>query len=466
MSKSKVIEVTEISIVDIGDQGQGVGRAPDGKVYMVQNTVPGDIVHIEAKIRRGKVSYARPTSRIKDSEYRVTPFCAHFGSCGGCKWQHMSYEGQLKYKQKNVFDALTRIGGIQDPDIRPISGVDQDRYYRNKLEFSFGARWLEPDELNQDVPLIRQALGFHRPGSFEKIINVDHCYLQNDPSNAIRNFIKDYSTEHNLSYYNVKEHNGLLRNITVRTNVAGDCMVTLIFGEDQPANIESINQAIQEQFPNITLYNIINTKWNDSIFNLTPVFIFGQGYLIEKLGDLKFKIGPKSFFQTNSKQAFRLYQFTEEFANLQGNEIVYDLYSGTGTIGLYLAHKASKVICVEEIKEAVDDAHINAELNKINNATFYTGDVMKMLKEGIFEKEGKPDLIILDPPRAGLHQDSIPFLTDIEVPRIVYISCNPATQARDIKLLSTKYRHIVSQPVDMFPHTAHIENVTLLELIK
>ncbi|MEP7322608.1 MAG: 23S rRNA (uracil(1939)-C(5))-methyltransferase RlmD [Saprospiraceae bacterium] len=466
-AKSKLIEVQDVSIVDIGDQGMGIGKDPEGKVYLIQNAVPGDTMDIEVKMRRSRVSYARPIQRTADSPWRQVPFCTHFGVCGGCKWQHMAYEGQLEYKQKNVFDALTRIGGIKEPAIRKIQSVEHDRYYRNKLDFSFGNnRWLTEEELSDETILNKNALGFHRPGSFEKIVDIQHCYLQSDPSNEIRNFIREFANTNQLTYYNVKLHIGLLRNLVIRTALDGSTMVTLVFGQDQPESIIEINKAILSQFPDITLYNIINLKFNDTTFDLEPILIHGRGYLIESLGHLKCRVGPKSFFQTNSKQAWKLYQFIEEFADLKGSELVYDLYSGTGTIGLFLAHHAAKIVGVEEIKEAVDDAILNAGENRITNAFFYAGDVKKMLQDGLFEREGRPDLVILDPPRSGLHQDNIPILLESGAPRIIYVSCNPATQARDLKLLSTGYEHVISQPVDMFPHTGHIENVTLLHRIK
>lgn len=463
MGKSKLVNVSDVAIVDIGDQGQGIGKDPEGKVYLIQNAVPGDMMDIEVKMRRSRVSYARPVNRTKDSIWRQQPFCNHFGICGGCKWQHMAYAGQLEYKQKNVYDALTRIGGIKDLQIKPIIGVEEDRYYRNKLDFSFGSsKWLQVEDLNDETVVNKNALGFHRPGSFEKIVDIEHCYLQADPSNEIRNHIREFAFAHHLTFYNVKHHVGLLRNLVIRTALDGSTMVTIVFGEDQQDAIDAVNLAITSTFPAITLYNVINLKHNDTIFDLDPVLVQGQGYLIETLGHLQCRVGPKSFFQTNSKQALRLYRVIEDFAGLQGKECIYDLYSGTGTIGLFLAHKAGKVIGVEEIKEAVDDAVLNAKQNDIRNATFYAGDVKKMLQEGLFNHEGQADLIILDPPRAGLHPDNIPILLASGAPRIIYVSCNPATQARDLKLLSPVYEHIISQPVDMFPHTGHIENVTLL----
>lgn len=463
MGKKKQEFIEQVQIVDMGDQGQGIGKTPEGKVYMIQDAVPGDLMNIEVNKHGSRISFARPVEILKPSIHRQKPFCTHFGSCGGCKWQHMSYEGQLQYKQKNVHDALSRIAGFEHLQVREIRGVEENIYYRNKLDYSFGnSRWLLPEELNTgDLPH-RNAVGFHRPGAFDKIVDIQHCYLQPEPSNQLKNFIREFALKNNFTFYNVKNHTGLLRNMIVRTASDGTAMLILVFGENNEEQIESLSVAIQAQFPNLIFYTVINEKKNDTIFDLALNLVSGIGYLTEKLGDLICRIGPKSFFQTNSKQAHVLYSFVDEFADLKGTELVYDLYSGTGTIGLFLAPKAKKIIGIEEIKEAVQDAELNAKVNQINNADFFTGDVRKLLADGFIERHGKPDLIILDPPRAGLHPDNIPMLLDADAARIIYVSCNPATQARDLKLLASKYIHVISQPVDMFPHTSHIENVTLL----
>lgn len=465
MGKTKDLTVEQVQIVDMGDQGYGIGKDPGGKVYLVENAVPGEVMDIEVRKHRNRISIGKGFNRTQESDWRVIPFCSHFGVCGGCKWQHMSYEGQLKYKQKNVYDALTRIGGLIQPEVRDIAGANSDRYYRNKLEYSFGnSRWLEQEEINTGNPVNKNALGFHRPGSFEKIVDIQHCYLQPEPSNQVRNLIREYALKNQLTFYDVKNHQGFLRNLMVRTSTLNETMITLIVGEDKPEELQAICDLILQHIPQLTtLYTILNQKKNDSIFDQHPRLVHGPGYILESIGNLKYRIGPKSFFQTNSHQALRLYQFVEEFAGLSSQEIVYDLYSGTGTIGLFLSGKSKKIIAVEEIKEAVDDAIINAEYNGIKNAVFYTGDVKKMLTEGLFRQEGYPDVVVLDPPRAGLHPDIIPVLNAQPIPKIVYVSCNPSTQARDLKLLSAVYDHIISQPVDMFPHTAHIENVTLLQ---
>ncbi len=466
MGKSKQIIAENVRIVDMGDQGMGIGKDPEGKVYLVQDAVPGDLMDIEVKKHRSRLGTGRPIKLTEASSWRTSPFCSHFGVCGGCKWQHMSYEGQLAYKFKNVTDALHRIGGVENPQVRPICGAPEDRYYRNKLEFSFGnSRWLEQHEIGQDGALDKNALGFHRPGSFEKIVEITHCYLQPEPSNTIRNAVRTLAKTRGHTFYDVKSHSGFLRNLIVRTSTLGQVMVTLVTGEDLPEEVEQLNQHLLNQFPEITtLFNILNPKKNDTIFDLETILVRGPGYILESIGRLQYRIGPKSFFQTNSIQARRLYGFVEEFAALEGHETIYDLYSGTGTIGLFLAARCNKVIGVEEIPEAVEDARLNADHNQIKNAVFHTGDVRKMLMEGLFDREGKPDCIVLDPPRAGLHQDILPLLVASGAPRIIYVSCNPATQARDLKVLCTAYEHRISQPVDMFPHTAHIENVTLLEL--
>lgn len=466
MGKSKQMIAEQVRIVDMGDQGMGIGKDPEGRVYLVRDAVPGDLMDIEVKKHRNRLGNGRPVRMLESSSWRTHPFCSHFGVCGGCKWQHMSYEGQLSYKFKNVADALKRIGGLQDPQVRPICGAPEDRYYRNKLEFSFGnSRWLEPDELTREGAPDRNALGFHRPGSFEKIVDITHCHLQPEPSNAIRNAVRTWAKEKGHTFYDVKNHSGFLRNLIIRTTSLGQVMVTLVTGEDLPEALEQINQLLLLQFPQITtLYHVHNPKKNDTIFDLDLHLVHGPGYILESIGQLQCRIGAKSFFQTNSIQAVRLYGFVEEFAKLTGHEIIYDLYSGTGTIGLFLAGRCRQVIGVEEVPEAVEDAYLNASLNQIKNVVFHTGDVRKMMMEGLFGREGKPDLIVLDPPRAGLHQDILPLLIDSGAPKIIYVSCNPATQARDLKVLCTAYEHRISQPVDMFPHTAHIENVTLLEL--
>jgi len=464
MGKTKEIHVENVQIVDMGDQGYGIGKDDQGKVYLVENAVPGERMDIEVRKHRNRMSIAMPVNKRLDSVLRTIPFCSHFGICGGCKWQHMSYAGQLTYKQKNVYDALSRIGGIPDPKVRPICGGEENKYYRNKLEFSFGnARWLEQDEIDLGIPVNKNALGFHRPGSFEKIVDIQHCYLQPEPSNGIRNLVREIAKSNNYTFYDVKNHTGFLRNLTVRTSGLDQSMVILVVGEDRPGDLKSICGWILDAFPELTtLYTVLNQKKNDSIYDLTAQLVHGPGFILESLGALQYRIGPKSLFQTNTQQALRLYQYVEEFADLHGNEIVYDLYSGTGTIGLFLSGKCKKIVGVEEVEEAVEDATINAKFNHIQNAVFHTGDVKKMLMEGLFEMEGFPDCIILDPPRVGLHPDIITVLNAYPVAKIIYVSCNPATQARDLKLLGPVYDHIVSQPVDMFPHTAHIENVTLL----
>jgi 23S rRNA (uracil1939-C5)-methyltransferase len=465
MGKTIEVKAQNIKIVDMGDQGYGIGKDEAGKVYLVENAVPGETMDIEVRKHRSRLGIGRATQRTIESPWRTQPFCSHFGVCGGCKWQHMTYEGQLHYKEKNVLDALTRIGGIPQPVVRPICGASENRYYRNKLEYSFGnSRWLEQAEIDNGQPADRDALGFHRPGSFEKIVDIRHCYLQPEPSNAIRNHVREIAKDRRYSFYDVKQHTGFLRNLLVRTSSMDQCMVILVIGEDRPEDLEHICTAILQAFPALTtLYTLLNQKKNDSIYDLTPVLVHGPGFILESLGDLQYRIGPKSFFQTNTRQALQLYQFVEEFAQLRGDEVVYDLYSGTGTIGLFLSRKCKKVVGVEEIPEAVADARLNASFNQIPNVNFYTGDVKLMLQNGLFQQEGKPDCVVIDPPRAGLHPDIIPVLNNNPVDKIIYVSCNPATQARDLKLLGTVYDHIVSQPVDMFPHTGHIENVTLLQ---
>jgi 23S rRNA (uracil1939-C5)-methyltransferase len=466
MAKSSIEQIEGVEIIDIGEQGQAIGKTKEGQVFLIQQAVPGDLMNIEVKKHRSRVSYAIPTQLVRSSPWRETPFCAHFGACGGCKWQHMKYEGQLKYKEKNVIDALHRLGGIADAHVRPIRGASEQVYYRNKLDFSFGnSRWLLAHELEGGQVPHRNGLGFHRPGSFEKIVDIQHCYLQADPSNTLRNFIRSFALEHHYTFYNVKNHTGLLRNMILRTALDGTTMLILVYGEANDILIGKLNEAICRQFPELIFYFVINQKQNDTIFDQTLHLVQGIGYLTESIGHLICRIGPKSFFQTNTRQATVLYEYVAELADLKGHEMVYDLYSGTGTIGLFLASKARKVIGIEEIQEAVVDAHINAQVNGIQNVDFHVGDVRKLLAQGFIDIHGRPDLIILDPPRSGLHPDNLPILLETGAPRLIYVSCNPATQARDLRVLTQKYKHILSQPVDMFPHTSHIENVTLLQRI-
>ncbi len=404
------------------------------------------------------------------SPVRAVPFCQHYGVCGGCKWQVLPYQEQIKYKQKQVEDNLKRIGKIDLPEISPILGSDRTEFYRNKLEFTFSnKRWLTAEEVRQDVKYDQMnAVGFHIPGAFDKVLAIEKCWLQNDISNRIRNAVRDYAYEHDYSFINLRSQEGMLRNMVVRTSSTGELMVILIckITEDHEMDLfRQILQFIADSFPEITsLLYIINNKCNDTINDLDVHVFRGNDHIFEEMEGLRFKIGPKSFYQTNSEQAYNLYKITRQFAGLTGNELVYDLYTGTGTIANFVSRQARQVIGIEYVPEAIEDAKVNAEVNGIENALFYAGDMKDILTQDFINEHGRPDVIITDPPRAGMHQDVVDVILFAEPKRIVYVSCNPATQARDLQLLDDKYKVAAVQPVDMFPHTHHVENVVLLEI--
>lgn len=462
----KPIFLTEIKLTGIADKGQCVGRTPEGQVVFVENAVPGDVVDVQVYKRKDGYYLARPTHFHSYSPDRTDPFCKHFGVCGGCKWQYLSYEAQLRHKHDIVVNALQRIGKVAVDEILPILGADPVTHYRNKLEFAFSnRRWLTAEEMEAGVAKEEDVLGFHRPGAFDKVLDIEECWLQEDPSNKLRNGCKAIAMEQGLSFYDIKTHEGLLRNITLRITTLGQTMLLVSFGEEKPKRIQTYLQTIKDRFPEITtLCYCINTKGNDTIYGLDIHTFSGPGYVEEQLGHVKFRIGPQSFFQTNTRQAEKLYALVARFAALQGTENVYDLYTGIGSIALYVAQHCRQVVGIEEIAAAIDDAHDNARLNGIDNAVFYAGDVKNILTAEFAEKHGRPDLLITDPPRAGMHPDVVQMLLQLEAPRMVYVSCNPATQARDLQLLSEKYSVVKVQPVDMFPHTHHIESVALLEL--
>jgi 23S rRNA (uracil1939-C5)-methyltransferase len=403
----------------------------------------------------------------EESKERVTPFCKHFGICGGCKWQMLPYPKQLQYKQQEVEQNLKRIGKVEIPEILPIIGGDDTVHYRNKLEFTFSnRRYLTNEEIGQTAVLPQQnALGFHVPRIFDKVIDIDECYLMDDVNNKIRNAIRSFALENNFSFYDIREHTGWLRNVIIRLCTTGELMVNICFNHDEETDRIKLFDHLLQQVPQITtLLYTINPKWNDSIYDLTPQVYFGKGFVLENLGSYEFKISAKSFFQTNTKQAEKLYTVTRDFAALTGNEIVYDLYCGTGSIGIFVSKLAKKIIGVEVIEEAIADAKENAALNNISHAEFFSGDVIKICNDEFFTIHGRPDLIIADPPRAGMHEKLVNKLLEIAAPKIVYVSCNTATQARDLGLLGEKYSIEKIQPVDMFPHTHHIECVVLLKL--
>ncbi|MEY3450306.1 MAG: rRNA ((5))-methyltransferase RlmCD [Bacteroidota bacterium] len=461
----KDIFLENLEIFDIAEEGRGVARHED-LVIFVEKTVPLDVVDVKLTMKKKNYAEATPILFHKKSPYREEPFCTHFGTCGGCKWQNMSYERQLIYKQKHVTDCLTRIAKVALPEPEPILGSEIRKYYRNKLEFTFSnKRWLtteqKRDEENQGSML---ALGFHVPKKFDKIIDVETCHLQEDPSNAIRLTIKKFTEENDFTYFDIKQQVGLMRNLVIRIASTGEMMVIVQFYEDDETKRNLLMHFVKEQFPEITsLMYIINQKGNDSFHDQDIVLFHGVGYIEEAMEGLKFRIGPKSFYQTNSLQAYELYKITRDFAGLTGNEVVYDLYTGTGTIANFVAKKAKKVVGVEYVPTAIDDAQVNASINNITNTTFFAGDMKEVLTNAFVSKHGQPDVIITDPPRAGMDAAVIEVILNAAPQKIVYVSCNPSTQARDLVLLDAAYQVTKVRAVDMFPHTHHVESVVLLE---
>ncbi|MEI7960507.1 MAG: 23S rRNA (uracil(1939)-C(5))-methyltransferase RlmD [Chitinophagaceae bacterium] len=471
MRKNKPVTILEkVTIEDYAAEGKSLARV-NGKVIFVEAAVPGDVVDIQLQKNKADWGEGFVKKFHSYSALRVTPFCSHFGVCGGCQWQMLPYEQQLVYKHQQVVDNLTRIAKIPLPVIPPILGAPETQGYRNKVEYTFATEKFIPFEdfkamkaAGTEPVKTPGAGGFHARGFFEKVVEIDTCYLQSEPTNLMRKAVVNFALENNMPFYNIKQHQGWLRNMFVRNTTQGEWMVNLILGYEAPAEREALLKLLLEQFPQITtLLYTINTKRNDSMQDLVPQVFHGTGYITEKLEDFSFKISPKSFFQTNSKQAERLYQVTRNFAELTGKEIVYDLYCGTGSIGIFCSQNAKKIIGVEFVAEAIEDAKENAQLNQLNDTAFFAGDVIDICNDAFFETHGKPDVIITDPPRAGMHEKLVKKLLDMEAPLIVYVSCNPATQARDLSLLSEKYTVTKIQPVDMFPHTLHIENVVQLK---
>jgi 23S rRNA (uracil1939-C5)-methyltransferase len=457
-----------VVVAGIADKGRAVGRHND-KVVFVEGAVPGDIVDVQVTARKKGFDMGAILEFHQHSPDRIEPFCAHFSQCGGCSWQNLAYETQIEHKHKTVEDAMVRIGKIDVENVlMPIVPAKVTKYYRNKLEFTFSnKRWLTQEEIESGADFDRKALGFHKPGGYNKVIDIDHCFLQPEPSNEIRNAMRKFGIENELSFYDINAQKGLLRNIILRITTTGDVMLIASFHSNDEEAIKAILEDISEKFPQINaLMYVINPKPNDYILDLDIQLYKGQDYVSEYLGEVVFHIGPKSFFQTNSNQAVVLYDKVVEFAELKGDENVYDLYTGIGSIALYVARNCKQVVGIEEIPAAIEDAKMNARLNNMENVTFYAGDVKDILSEEFKEKHGKPDLVITDPPRAGMHPAAIELLLQLSAPRIVYVSCNPATQARDLFLMKEKYKVVKMQPVDMFPHTYHIENVALLELIE
>lgn len=470
MKKGDILEMVEVETM--AAEGKALAKVDD-QILFISGCAPGDVLDVRIIRKRKKFLEGIPVTFHKYSSHRVEPFCQYFGTCGGCKWQHIPYQMQLDYKEQQVVDNIERIGKVKIKNRRQIIGSDQTAWYRNKLEFTFSdSRWLTREEIDSGRPLGGNALGFHVPKIYDKVLDIEKCHLQPDPSNEIKNKVRKYASEHQLSYYNIKNHNGFLRNLIIRTATSKDVMVILQVAKDEQDILFSLLDFIYEQFPEITSLNyVINTKLNDTFSDLDVITYKGTPYITENmpLGDgsdefLTFRISPKSFYQTNSKQAIRLYAEVMAMADLKGSELVYDLYSGTGTIANFIARYTSKVIGLEFVREATEDARTNAKLNGIGNTEFYAGDIRYLLDEKFIERHGKPDVVITDPPRSGMHADIVERLNNLAADRIVYISCNPATQARDIALLTDKYDLINYQPIDMFPQTHHVENIVLLKL--
>ncbi len=454
-----------ITVIDASSDGQSIAKT-DEYVIFIKGAVPGDVVDVQITRKKSKYREAKTIAIKHKSEKRTDSVCSHFGTCGGCKWQNMSYEWQLFYKQKQVTDALTRLAKIDLPEIQKIIPSAKTYNYRNKLEYTFSnKKWLTIEEIDSQQNIEdKNALGFHIPGLFDKILDIEKCHLQEEPSNSIRLTVKDFALKNNLSFFDIREQMGLLRNIIIRSTSTGEWMVIVSFFYDDKENIANLLNHLSEQFPQITsLQYVINSKKNDTISDLDIVVFKGNDSIYENMEGLKFKIGPKSFYQTNSEQAYELYKVTRDFAAITSNEIVYDLYTGTGTIANFVAHQAKKVVGVEYIPAAIEDAKINSAINTISNTTFFAGDMKDVLSNEFIKQNGKPDVIITDPPRAGMHEDVTKKILEIEPDRIVYVSCNPATQARDLQILDSKYKVTKVQPVDMFPQTHHVENVVLLE---
>ncbi len=466
MTKKKDLpSFQRVTITDIGAEGNALTRV-DNHVVFIPMLIPGDVVDIQVCRKKKKYSEGRVIRIHQYSTDRVEPRCIHFGVCGGCKWQHLPYHLQLFYKEKQVKDALERIGKVSLPEIKPILGSEDTYFYRNKLEYTFSdRRWLTREDLLSDNEFAREdAIGFHIPGGFDKVLDIKECYLQPEPSNSIRNSVRDYAHKDRMIFFNIREQTGYLRNIIIRNNLKGDVMVVVVFYYDDRKRREGLLDHVVDKFPRITsLMYVINSKRNDSLAETEPILYKGEDHLVEEIDGLKFKIGPKSFFQTNTKQAQKLFHISKEFADLKGDEIVYDLYTGTGTVANYLASLSKKVIGIEYTGEAVKDAVINSGLNKIRNTSFFTGDIRSVLTEKFIADNGTPDVIITDPPRAGMHKDVVRSILFAAPEKVIYISCNPSTQARDILLMSDHYKVIKAQPVDMFPHTHHVENVVLLK---
>ena len=467
MRKKKPLPIIEnVEIVDVAAEGKSIAKIDDMVVFIPYGA-PGDIVNIKLDKKKKSFAEAHIERMVRPSEIRIEPFCEHFGVCGGCKWQHLPYDFQLKFKRQQVVDALQRIAKVEIPEIPTTIGSDNTTCYRNKLEYTFSNKsWLTFEQMKsgEEFP-DRNAVGFHIPGAFDKVLNINKCWLQDNISNEIRLFIRDYALSKGYTFYDLKNQQGLMRTIMVRIASTCEIMLIVVFGEDNPEAVNDVMEAIKEKFPQITsLLYVINLKVNDTIGDQEVITYSGKPYIEEEMEGLKFRIGPKSFYQTNSHQAYKLYSKTREFAHLTGNELVYDLYTGTGTIANFVARQCRKVVGVEYVPEAIDDARLNSQVNGIDNTLFYAGDMKDILTDSFVAEHGVPDVMIIDPPRAGMHEDVVKVILNAAPKRIVYVSCNPATQARDVALLDCKYKITDIQPVDMFPHTHHVENIIAMDL--
>lgn len=462
--KNKVLSAVEM--IEATADGRCMGKH-DGMVVFVKETAPGDVVDVQLTRQKRSFAEGYPTHFHSYSDQRTEPFCIHYNECGGCKWQHITYEAQLQFKQKLVKDNLERIGKTDLPEIQPIIGSEQTRFFRNKLEFTFtNNRWLTREEIDESGPDVdRNGLGFHMPGRFDRLVDIETCHLQPEPSNTIRNMVKKQADEYKLPFFSIKDKSGLLRNLIIRTSTTGDIMVILQVYYDDTESIHRLLDELAAHVRGITsLQYVVNPKANETFHDLEVICYAGKDHILEEMEDLYFKIGPKSFYQTNPVQAYTLYKVVREMVGLTGKEHVYDLYTGTGTIALFLARQAKRVTGVEYVEMAVKDAELNARVNFIHNAAFFAGDMKEVLSDDFVKDQGHPDVIITDPPRAGMHPDVVQTILRIKAPKIVYVSCNPATQARDLEMMKDLYAVKAVQPVDMFPHTSHVENVMLLEL--
>ncbi|OWY21280.1 23S rRNA (uracil(1939)-C(5))-methyltransferase RlmD [Sphingobacteriales bacterium UPWRP_1] len=466
MKKGSLIE--NLPVTQIAAEGKGIARH-EGMVVFIDDAVPGDVADVRIVEKRSDYATGKLLQLKQPAPERTAPFCSHFGTCGGCKWQYLQYPQQAAYKQQITEEALKRVGKLHIEQINPIITPQLTQYYRNKMEFTFSARrWLLQHEAESEQKhLDRRALGFHVKGMYDRVVNLTHCYLQENPSNQIRNEVYQYCTENNLPFYDIKTRSGYLRNLLIRTSTLGQLMVVFAFAFDKPEWHNPLLEFTLKRFPQITaLQYAINGKRNDMWYDLDIVTYAGNNHITEQLGHCRYKIGAKSFFQTNSHQALKLYGIIEEMAQLNGSQTLYDLYTGTGSIGLFLARNCKQVVGIEEVDAAIEDARYNAQLNGIENAFFYTGDVRKILTPDFARLHGQPDVLITDPPRAGMHPDVVKEILHLAPPRVVYVSCNPVTQARDLQLMAHQYHIRRIQPIDMFPHTYHIENVALLELMR